>query len=1766
MASDENIPPVSSLRSKFEKLAATSSVTTESQNASRRKPARVRSNSTELKPERPSERYLDPKRIVSGPHDPSSPSTQSLRLSPSYPELKLSSDAKPMPPSRGSRTPSPQPPFPTNGSSSPNNNNSTQLKAAALTQNSVEEPAPGGIPLPKLKLEEHSSEQMNIARSQQTASLPPPALPARPRLSGTSPLLRPRPFSAAVTSADFDVPASNIRLNGHASRSPTDTASDETIPFTKRPPPIPPRQSDPLDHRRSSSESTSSNSEHSSHRSNVSHGNRPALSIPPPLPQRRSGSDDVVEKPPQFPRRRSSSPPTIPVATRPRLSDIPPPPSRVISAVMGGLPPPPLRSLATKVPPLKTPQQHQRRSSDDSSSVSEEETPSRSSSKTNITRPLYDELPDSTHCSRRLPLAPASIFRSSVSVPLGSVAAVAGNHVVVTSGNDIKLYDMTRGVLSGTATLDLREIGLEWKKENRITSMEFRAGSENSEENGRHLWCGTKDGHIFEFDIVEQIMTRVRYNIHSHAITTILRHGRTMITIDDSGKVSIWKDYIDLGGATPRVIRISEKQGFIRLFNGLLWTSNGTGSGIGSSNSSNRGPSIRVYDILSSTISNKVLIPSDILGAVTSGTILPSRPERVYLGHEGGYISIWTVGGKESFDSGQSVPTCVHTLKITSSDILALEGVVDKLWSGSRNGVINTYDVDTKTPDQADVSEDVKKPWRLTNSWQAYSEFPVSRIFVDPYSIAKAQALHVVSIARGGQLRFWDGLLGTDWIEGELQKRETEFSAFRPLNVLICSWNTDAQKPETLHGSSANVSFLSDVLSSVERPDIIAFGFQELIDLENRGLTAKTVLLGGQKKNADGSISDKVSRSYRLWHDALVHAVRLAMPADDPYVVVHTDNLVGLFSCIFVRQRQKALLRDSAIKIFKRGLGGRYGNKGAIVARFVFDDSSICFINCHLAAGQSHTRARNRDIAAILEDASALPRSDVPNFLPYAGGGDGSMILDHEICFLHGDLNYRIDLRRDAIINSIQNNDFKTISHHDQLHKQIKSNPSFRLRSFVEPNITFAPTYKYDRRSDTYDSSEKKRAPAWCDRILWHCRDSSRIRNLHYRRYEVDVSDHRPISAGYSVTVKKIDNDAREGIKVEVQQHWKDRELNILINMQHKQPLDSLSSWPVVQMKRLSSIVITNPLINTVKRLKYYPPKKSQVSSRPCGKPRLSFTPIIPKTVKPWAFHLLLNVQRMLTKGKNEEAVKFCLQEMIRFKNRLPNERRDCYHRVISLFTKVGDFNSAISLCNAMQEEGYEISTQTCMVLFRNMVTHDVQHIRQLRALLAFGGVDKMDDFAFKTILDSMLLHRDPPKMIEKAFRIYAHTRGSDWVPPRAMFGIIIQTFALAGRFRMSQYWLDKYRVTYQQYKSDDQSFKNHSQRLTLEEKIDLKLRLRYRLKPGSDAACYPYTAVLMGYNQSPIPLPDRLEWLFGRMKADGVDADLDMCKILIPLFIRWGWPERAFILYESMLCSENFPHPDRIIFQELFMSTNPARQQGQGQGSHKKARPPTQGLTSRQLLKDMLALHRMKGGVPRGNLVSTSTFNCAIGTFVAQQDYAAAWTVLAFFTRYHVTPDRYTVKNVVLGLLRRMRNEALDTKRRNDILWIDRFLGAPRDVSFAVQAKDRRLLGDHLFALGRFIFAEQLHERHRTYLAPTSAIKNDAQEDMLFLVGLLRTALQAELGFSRTTERQNEAAIAIKNEMQVALGDMFPLGKRGPSGRETFIPRWLKGGGKSSM
>ena len=131
------------------------------------------------------------------------------------------------------------------------------------------------------------------------------------------------------------------------------------------------------------------------------------------------------------------------------------------------------------------------------------------------------------------------------------------------------------------------------------------------------------------------------------------------------------------------------------------------------------------------------------------------------------------------------------------------------------------------------------------------------------------------------------------------------------------------------------------------------------------------------------------------------------------------------------------------------------------------------------------------------------------------------MIMDHEICVLNGDLNYRIDtMGRDTVVKAIKAGNIPKLLERDQLLVSRRRNPGFRLRTFKELPITFAPTYKYDVGTDNYDSSEKNRSPAWCDRLLF--RGVGRVKQMSYQRHEFRISDHRPVSGIFKMRTKSI--------------------------------------------------------------------------------------------------------------------------------------------------------------------------------------------------------------------------------------------------------------------------------------------------------------------------------------------------------------------------------------------------------------------------------------------------------------------------------------------------------------------------------------------------------------------------------------------------------------------------------------------------------------------
>ncbi|CAG8485344.1 14345_t:CDS:2 [Acaulospora colombiana] len=631
-------------------------------------------------------------------------------------------------------------------------------------------------------------------------------------------------------------------------------------------------------------------------------------------------------------------------------------------------------------------------------------------------------------------------------------------------------------------------------EDTKITCLCWRP-TRRIEDVGRFIWGGGQDGNIFAIEIHgEERYLEMARKAHGYPVNFILRHEFQLWSLDDGGKLLIWSED---GGvvslrSTPKSIQLVAKQTCALVVGHHLWTA--------------AGKTIEVFNPLDE---NRVNIKKIEIGIDMGNVKCMTQTDNsslVYVGHEDGNVTAWNA---KTFNR-------VLSIKVSVYNITSLLGVGDYLWVGFKTGKIYIYDV-------------TKDPWMVVKDWKAHKS-PVVEMHHDEDGLWKVNRLQVASCSAEGQIKVWDGLMGQDWIADEMIVRGREYCKYREIKVLICSWNIDASKPSDLERSHDATKFLRLWFTSTESPDIIVIGFQEIIDLESGKQTAKTILT---KKKTEKQNAANLTQRYKAWRDKLVKAVREYTAYGEKYEVISSEYLVGLFTCIFVKESERKHVKNIDIATKKTGLKGYHGNKGSIATRFTYDDSSMCFVNCHLAAGQTQITARNTDAANILDTTEFSIRE--VNESVFVHGGDGTAISDHEICFFSGDLNYRIDLPREQVLEAVEEKNFALLWEHDQLFRQRSSNPGFRLLPFSEGVPNFAPTYKYNPGEDEYDTSEKRRTPAWCDRILYR---GPRIKQEHYRRYECNVSDHRPISGAFKVVVKTILRDKQLEVEREVEKAW----------------------------------------------------------------------------------------------------------------------------------------------------------------------------------------------------------------------------------------------------------------------------------------------------------------------------------------------------------------------------------------------------------------------------------------------------------------------------------------------------------------------------------------------------------------------------------------------------------------------------------------------------
>lgn len=318
---------------------------------------------------------------------------------------------------------------------------------------------------------------------------------------------------------------------------------------------------------------------------------------------------------------------------------------------------------------------------------------------------------------------------------------------------------------------------------------------------------------------------------------------------------------------------------------------------------------------------------------------------------------------------------------------------------------------------------------------------------------------------------------------------------------------------------------------SQNRPEdvgIYVLGLQEIIDVSSPS--------GALKPYTDPAPSNR-------WKAALERA----LPAG--YLLISEVQLVGLLLLVYAAPNVAPTISSVSSTTVGTGLMGYMGNKGAVVTRIVLGETTrMVFINCHLAAGadRGSLDRRNWDAAQIVSRAKFdaldpdvegydespetigkedfafwfgdlnyrvddVPGDDVRRLLSLhtrneydakrkhrkkpdgdppspvlvaEEGSDGTSGDDSNKSSDGGDGADADEIPEESDPTSLLNT-LNTLLTHDQLRIQQQQRKAFH-DGWREGPIRFLPTYKYDIGTiATFDSSEKKRGPSWCDRILY---------------------------------------------------------------------------------------------------------------------------------------------------------------------------------------------------------------------------------------------------------------------------------------------------------------------------------------------------------------------------------------------------------------------------------------------------------------------------------------------------------------------------------------------------------------------------------------------------------------------------------------------------------------------------------------------------------
>ncbi|KAH8057305.1 hypothetical protein JL722_6958 [Aureococcus anophagefferens] len=199
---------------------------------------------------------------------------------------------------------------------------------------------------------------------------------------------------------------------------------------------------------------------------------------------------------------------------------------------------------------------------------------------------------------------------------------------------------------------------------------------------------------------------------------------------------------------------------------------------------------------------------------------------------------------------------------------------------------------------------------------------------------------------------------------------------------------------------------------------------------------------------------------------------------------------------------------------------GVLGNKGGLISSFAVAPARARGAGDHIEAVLLHgagAAMKRRRITAV---GVHLPAHEGDQFLAdrrealatiLQKARDDAAMDDADLAVLTGDMNFRLtgDLESKSVADDVKNGDYAKHYAADELARDHSAADSV-VAGWELPRCDFPPTFKV-KRGVVEETYNRKRVPAWCDRVLYRTALESHL--ISYASHpKLTTSDHKPVA------------------------------------------------------------------------------------------------------------------------------------------------------------------------------------------------------------------------------------------------------------------------------------------------------------------------------------------------------------------------------------------------------------------------------------------------------------------------------------------------------------------------------------------------------------------------------------------------------------------------------------------------------------------------------